>query len=42
MLGSGWRVLDILEPLEQDLQVPVVHAQTAGRLLAELPPLEGS
>jgi maleate cis-trans isomerase len=29
MLGSGWRVLDILEPLEQDLQVPVVHAQTA-------------
>lgn len=29
MLGSGWRVLDILEPLEQDLQVPVIHAQTA-------------
>jgi maleate isomerase len=29
MLGSGWRVLDILELLEQDLQVPVVHAQTA-------------
>jgi maleate cis-trans isomerase len=29
MLGSGWRVLDVLEPLEQDLQVPVVHAQTA-------------
>jgi maleate isomerase len=29
MLGSGWRVLDILEQLEEDLQVPVVHAQTA-------------
>ena len=29
MLGSGWRVLDILEPLEQDLQVPVAHAVTA-------------
>jgi maleate isomerase len=26
MLGSGWRVLDILELLEQDLGVPVVHA----------------
>jgi maleate isomerase len=26
MLGSGWRVLDIIEPLEQDLGVPVVHA----------------
>jgi maleate isomerase len=26
MLGSGWRVLDIIEPLEQDLRVPVVHA----------------
>jgi maleate cis-trans isomerase len=26
MLGSGWRVLDIVELLEQDLQVPVVHA----------------
>ncbi|HVY58766.1 MAG TPA: hypothetical protein VHA77_13015 [Xanthobacteraceae bacterium] len=25
MLGSGWRTLDIIEPLEQDLQVPVVH-----------------
>jgi maleate isomerase len=26
MLGSGWRVLDIVEMLEQDLGVPVVHA----------------
>ena len=26
MLGSGWRVLDIIELLEQDLEVPVVHA----------------
>lgn len=25
MLGTGWRVLDILELLEQDLEVPVVH-----------------
>ena len=25
MLGSGWRVMDILELLEQDLDVPVVH-----------------
>ena len=25
MLGTGWRVLDILQILEQDLQVPVVH-----------------
>jgi maleate isomerase len=25
MLGSGWRTLDIIETLEQDLQVPVVH-----------------
>lgn len=29
MLGSGWRVLDILEMLERDLRVPVVHAITA-------------
>jgi maleate isomerase len=29
MLGSGWRVLDIVDVLEQHLQVPVVHAQTA-------------
>ncbi len=26
MLGSGWRVLDILELLEQDLELPVLHA----------------
>jgi maleate cis-trans isomerase len=26
MLGAGWRVLDILEMLEQDLSVPVAHA----------------
>jgi maleate isomerase len=25
MLGSGWRVLDIIDMLEQDLEVPVVH-----------------
>jgi maleate isomerase len=25
MLGSGWRTLDIIETLERDLQVPVVH-----------------
>jgi maleate isomerase len=25
MLGSGWRTLNIIETLEQDLQVPVVH-----------------
>ncbi len=25
MLGSGWRVLDIVELLEQDLELPVVH-----------------
>lgn len=25
MLGSGWRTLDIIETLEQDLEVPVVH-----------------
>jgi len=25
MLGSGWRTLDIIKTLEQDLQVPVVH-----------------
>jgi maleate isomerase len=29
MLGSGWRTLDIIELLEQDLQVPVVHPVTA-------------
>ncbi len=25
MLGSGWRTLDIVSLLEQDLQVPVIH-----------------
>lgn len=25
MLGSGWRTLDIISLLEQDLQVPVIH-----------------
>lgn len=25
MLGSGWRTLDIVDTLEQDLGVPVVH-----------------
>ncbi len=29
LLGSGWRVLDIIEPLERDLGVPVLHAVTA-------------
>jgi maleate isomerase len=29
MLGSGWRVLDIVEMLEQDLEVPVLHAVPA-------------
>ena len=29
ILGSGWRCLDILELLENDLGVPVVHAMTA-------------
>ena len=29
MLGSGWRTLDIIRLLEQDLQVPVVHPVTA-------------
>ena len=29
LLGSAWRVLDIIETLEQDLQVPVVHPVTA-------------
>ena len=26
MLGSGWRVLEAISILEQDLQIPVVHA----------------
>jgi maleate isomerase len=29
MLGSGWRVLDIIETLEDDLEVPVIHAVPA-------------
>jgi maleate isomerase len=29
MLGSGWRTLDIIQLLEEDLQVPVVHAVPA-------------
>jgi maleate isomerase len=29
ILGSGWSTLDIVDPLEQDLGVPVVHPVTA-------------
>ncbi len=29
LLGSGWRVLDIVEPLERELGVPVLHAVPA-------------
>jgi maleate isomerase len=29
MLGSGWRTLDIVQTLEQDIGVPVVHPVTA-------------
>ncbi len=29
LLGSGWRTLDILEPLERECGVPVVHAVPA-------------
>jgi maleate cis-trans isomerase len=29
MLGTGWRCLDIVHMLEEDLQVPVVHAVPA-------------
>ena len=29
MLGSGWRTLDIIDKLERDLGVPVVHPVTA-------------
>ena len=29
MLGSGWRALDIVDLLEQDLEVPVLHAVPA-------------
>lgn len=29
MLGSGWRTLDIIDTLERDLGVPVIHPVTA-------------
>ena len=29
LMGGGWRTLDIIATLEQDLQVPVVHPVTA-------------
>ncbi len=29
MLGSGWRTLHIIHMLEQDLEIPVLHPQTA-------------
>jgi maleate isomerase len=29
MLGSGWQVLDVIDMLEKDLGIPVVHAVTA-------------
>ena len=29
MLGSAWRTLDIIDPLEKDLDLPVVHAGPA-------------
>ena len=29
MLGAGWRTIDIIDMLEKDLGVPVVHAATA-------------
>jgi len=29
MLGAGWRILDILEPLEQDLAMPCIQATPA-------------
>lgn len=29
MLGSGWRTLDIIEPLERDLGLPVIHPVAA-------------
>jgi maleate cis-trans isomerase len=29
MLGPAWRTLDIIEPLERDCRVPVVHAVTS-------------
>lgn len=29
LLGAGWRVLDILDTLEEDLEIPVVHSTTS-------------
>ncbi len=29
MMGGGWRILDIVDVLEQDLQVPVLHSVPA-------------
>ncbi|HEX6512714.1 MAG TPA: hypothetical protein VF157_10470, partial [Chloroflexota bacterium] len=29
MLGAGWRILDILDPLEQDLAMPCIQAVPA-------------
>jgi maleate isomerase len=29
MLGSGWRTVDIIDPLERELGVPVIHAIAA-------------
>jgi maleate isomerase len=29
MLGSGWRTVDIIDSLERDLGVPVIHAIAA-------------
>jgi maleate cis-trans isomerase len=29
MLGSGWKVTDIVQPMEDDFGVPVIHAQMA-------------
>lgn len=29
LLGAGWRILDIIEPLEQDCEVPVLHSVAA-------------
>jgi maleate cis-trans isomerase len=29
LLGSGWRVLDVIDPLERELGVPVLHAVAA-------------
>ena len=32
MLGSAWKTLDIIEPLEKDLGLPVIHAGTGTML----------